>query len=129
MIVLDTHAWIWFRSDPDRLSPAARAAIDGERAMLATISCWELATLVRLGRIALDRDARAWVSHGLDAEPRVTAVPLDPEVAVAAGRLGETFPGDPADRIIYATALSLGCQLVTKDRRLRAFAPDRTLWD
>jgi PIN domain nuclease of toxin-antitoxin system len=50
-------------------------------------------------------------------------------VAVAAGRLGETFPGDPADRIIYATALSLGCRLVTKDRRLRAFAPDKTLWD
>jgi PIN domain nuclease of toxin-antitoxin system len=129
VIVLDTHAWIWLRSDPDRLSSAARAALDGERVMLATISCWELATLVRLGRIALDREAGSWVAQGLDAEPRVTAVPLDPEVAVAAGGLGESFPGDPADRIIYATALSLGCQLVTKDRRLRAFAPDRTLWD
>ena len=129
MILLDTHAWIWLRSDPDRLSPAARAAVNGERAMLATISCWELATLVRLGRIALDREAGAWVSHGLGAEPQVTAVPLDPEVAVTAGGLAEAFPGDPADRIIYATALSLGCRLVTKDRRLRTFAPDRTLWD
>lgn len=129
MIVLDTHAWIWLRSDPDRLPSAARRAIDRERAMLATISCWELATLVRLGRLALDRDATAWVSNALTAEPPVEAVSLGRDVAVAAGELGEPFPGDPADRIIYATARSLGCRLVTKDRRLRDFAPDDTIWD
>jgi PIN domain nuclease of toxin-antitoxin system len=128
VIVLDTHAWIWLRSDPDRLSPTARDAVGRERALLATISCWELATLVRLGRIALDRDTRAWVSHALAAEPRIDTVDLTPEVAVRAGELGDVFPGDPPDRIIYATAQALGCRLVTKDRRLRAFAPAHTIW-
>lgn len=129
LIVLDTHAWVWLRSDPDRLPAVARQAIDSEPAVLATMSCWELATLVRLGRLSLDRDTRAWVSQALEAEPAVRAVALGPDVAVAAGELGQQFPGDPADRIIYATARALHSRLVTKDRRIRDFAPDDTVWD
>lgn len=129
VIVLDTHAWVWLLSEPEQLSTAAREVISAEHPVLSAISCWELATLVRLGRLSLDRDTWAWVSHALRADPSVQVVGLGPEIAVAAGELGELFPGDPADRIIYATARALGCRLVTKDRRIRQFAPADTIWD
>jgi PIN domain nuclease of toxin-antitoxin system len=129
VIVLDTHAWIWLRSDPDRVPPVSRELVGREEAALSAISCWELATLVRLGRVSLDRDPGAWVSQALDADPPVRAVPLGHDVALTAGMLDDPFPGDPADRIIFATTRSLGARLVTKDRRLREFAPAETVWD
>ncbi|MHB8295234.1 MAG: type II toxin-antitoxin system VapC family toxin [Acidimicrobiales bacterium] len=129
MILLDTHAWLWLRSDPDRLSVAARDAASREQTVVASISCWELVTLARLGRVSLDRDAGPWISHALAAQPAVEAIKLTTGIAVSAGELGGAFPGDPADRVIYATARSLGCRLVTKDRRIRRFAPDDTIWD
>lgn len=84
--------------------------------------------LVLRGRISLDRDVGAWVRQAL-AEPRIEPIAPSPEVAVAAGLLDpERFPGDPADRMIYATTRSLGATLVTRDRAIRAFDPALTLW-
>lgn len=55
--------------------------------------------------------------------------PLEPRIAVDAALLdARAFPADPADRMIYATARSIGATLITKDRRLRAFDPRGTLW-
>ena len=49
-------------------------------------------------------------------------MPLLPEIAVTAGMLdGKEFPGDPADRMIYATARAAGLALATRDERLRAY--------
>jgi PIN domain nuclease of toxin-antitoxin system len=79
------------------------------------------------GRVEVEADTAIWVSRAL-AEERVEALPLDPEVAVAAGMLGSRLGGDLADRIIYATAVAVGAPLVTKDRRLRDFDPRSTLW-
>jgi PIN domain nuclease of toxin-antitoxin system len=75
----------------------------------------------------VEPDVATWVSRAL-AQERVEPLPLDPEVAVAAGVLGSRLGGDPADRIIYATAAAVGAPLVTKDRRLRDFDPGLTLW-
>jgi PIN domain nuclease of toxin-antitoxin system len=85
-----------------------------------------LATLVAARRIGLDRSVEAWVAHAL-AGP-VEALPVTAEIAVAAGVLGRGFPGDPGDRIIYATARAESVPLVTRDRRLRTIDPDGTLW-
>jgi PIN domain nuclease of toxin-antitoxin system len=127
-VVLDTHAWLWLRSDPDRLSPTARQAIeDADRLGICAISCWEVATLARRGRIALDRDVEAWIGQAL-AGQRVESVPLTAEIATTAGLLDERFPGDPADRIIYATARASSAPLITRDRALRSFDPQRTIW-
>ena len=66
MIVLDTHAWIWWRADPGRLSaPAADVIVAADRIGLSAVSVWELGMLVRLGRISLDRDVARWVRHAL----------------------------------------------------------------
>jgi PIN domain nuclease of toxin-antitoxin system len=129
VIVLDTHAWIWWLSSPERLSATARdAAADAAALSVSTLSVWELATLERRGRIALDRDVRDWVRRAL-SDDRVVAVAPGVDVAVAAARLdSRAFPGDPADRLIYATAQSLEAPLITRDARLRAFDPTGTIW-
>jgi PIN domain nuclease of toxin-antitoxin system len=128
VIVLDTHVWLWWSSDPDRLSAAARAAIaEASEVGICTISCWELTMLARRGRIELDRMPADWVRRGL-AQNNVKSVPLTAEDAVAAASVADTFAGDPADRIIYSTARRLGARLVTRDERLRLFDPQRTLW-
>jgi PIN domain nuclease of toxin-antitoxin system len=78
-------------------------------------------------RIQLDRDVLVWIRQAL-AMPRVELLPLTPEISVAAAGFGVDFAGDPADRIIAATALELRAPLVTKDLRLRAFKQLKTIW-
>src|SRR5438132_458390 len=77
-----------------------------------------LALLVARRRVGLDRDVLAWMKHAL-ALARVELVPLSPEIGVAAAGLDKRFPGDPADRIIVASALDAKCAIVTKDRLIR----------
>jgi PIN domain nuclease of toxin-antitoxin system len=129
VIVLDTHAWLWWTAEPAKLSLPAQDAIDhADRIGIATISCWEVTMLVEAGRIELDRSAGAWIDQAL-ADVRSEPLPLTSTVAVQAALLSrEEFVGDPADRIIYATARSSGSRLVTRDRRLRAFDPRGTIW-
>lgn len=128
MIVLDTHAWIWWAASPGRLSARARAAVDAAGAVgVAAISVWELAMLVAKKRLELDRDVLAWARQAL-ALPRVALLPLSPEIAVASCTLPAEFAGDPADRIIVATALENGAVVVSKDARLRGLETVRTIW-
>lgn len=129
MIVLDTHAWLWWLAQPSKLSRAARRAIDeADTIAISTISAWEVTMLVQRGRIALDRDVATWVRQAL-APARVTAAPPTADVAVAAGLLDrDGFPGDPADRLIYATARASRARLVTRDEALRRFDAHTTVW-
>lgn len=128
MIVLDTHVLLWLASDPDRLGPAARVAVeqDPERAISA-ISAQEIAYLVMRGRIELDRPAGRWIRDAMAAyEVHVLAANLS--IAVRAGSLDDSFPGDPADRLIYSTAVQHDAQLVSADERLRRVDPERVVW-
>ena len=129
MVLLDTHAWIWWTDDPARLSAAARDAIERSDAIgVAAISCWELGMLAMGGRLTLDREVSRWVRQAL-AQPGVVAIPLTPKVALDAALLeSEDFVGDPADRLIYATARDAGAPLVTRDARLLAFDARGTIW-
>lgn len=114
--LLDTHALLWWQAGSDRLSKRARKAIEGsEEVCISAISLWETTTLLRLGRIRLDRPIERWVADLL-AGP-VRCVEVDSAIAVGAGRL-DPFGGDPADRVIYTTALRRHLPLITKDRRL-----------
>lgn len=128
--MLDTHAWLWWVSDPDRLGASARQQIDREDEIgVATISAWEVAMLVQRGRIALDRPLEQWIAHAI-ANPRVVTLNLTVSTAMRAGLLHrEEFHGDPADRIIYESARAWNARLATKDRALRAFDPRITVWD
>ena len=128
-VVLDTHAWLWWCSEPARLGEEGRAAIErAETIGVATISCWEVAMLMVRGRVRLDREPRRWITQAL-ARPGVLALPLTPTAAVEAALLAEAdFPGDPADRIIDATARELGGQLISEDPALHAYDARNVLW-
>jgi PIN domain nuclease of toxin-antitoxin system len=129
VIVLDTHAWLWWMSSPERLSDDAAASIaDASAIGVSTLSAWEVAMLASRGRISLDRDVGLWVKRAL-AEQRVEPLAPGVEITLDAGLLdARGFPGDPADRFIYATARAVDAPLVTRDARIRAFAPSTTLW-
>jgi PIN domain nuclease of toxin-antitoxin system len=129
LIVLDTHAWLWWMDDPGRLSEQAVSTLaDAKDVAISTVSVWELATLAARGWITLDRDTGDWVRRAL-SDGRINALPPDIEVALGAGLLDvRAFPGDSADRLIFATARAFDAPLITRDERLRAFAPDQTIW-
>lgn len=129
MVLLDTHAWMWWIDAPKLLSKAAARAIDeADRVAVSTISCLEVGMLVARGRVRLDRDLREWVRRAL-ALRRIEAVSADVDIAVQASLLDRaSFPTDPADQIIYATARAINATLITKDRRIREFDPRGTLW-
>ena len=129
MIVLDTHAWIWWAAGSSHLSAAARHAIDGADTLgVCAISVWEVAMLVAKRRLEFDRDVLVWLKQAL-ALPRVELLSLSPEVAVEAAGLPSSFPGDPADRIIVATARQHRARLVSRDARIRRFAGATTVWN
>jgi PIN domain nuclease of toxin-antitoxin system len=126
--VLDTHAWLWWVDEDPRLSDDARAAIEGSAELLVSaISVWELATLERLGRLKLIPDSRLWVRRAL-ARSGLVSTPVTPEIGMLAGSLPVPFPGDAADRIIYATAVARDLRLVTGDRRIARHDPERVVW-
>ena len=128
MTFLDTHTWVWWVDGDPRLSEAALAAIEsGDDVAVSAISVWELATLERLGRLRLLPDIRTWVRRAL-AHGGVRLHDVTSEVALVAGSLLSPFPGDPADRIIYATVLTHDGRLVSADRRLARHDPGRVLW-
>ena len=129
MIVLDTHAWIWWVSDPAKLSRKTQAALHYATTIgICPISCWEIATKVTQGKLTLDRELRVWMRQAL-ARPGVTLIPISPDIAITAGQLGQQgFHGDPADRLIVSSALQLGVELITKDRNIRTFPLVRTVW-
>jgi len=133
LIVLDTHAWVWWLSRPERLPEPARAAIgesldDGTPVHVSAISAWEVALLVERGRLELTMEVTDWISRA-ESAPEVRFVPVDHRVGLRAVQL-PCFPHkDPADRMIVATALDLGAALVTADRRLQDYTPVATIWD
>jgi PIN domain nuclease of toxin-antitoxin system len=131
--VLDTHAWVWWVADPGRLPPAVRRHIAGvlERGAplhVSAISAWEVAMLVQRRRLELTMDVAAWVAR-CEAAPELAFVPVDNRIALRSVSLPDFPHGDPADRIIVATALDLDAALVTGDRRLRGYAPVASVWD
>jgi len=131
VIVLDTHALIWWINDPGLLGRAARRAINdaAERNELfvSVISAWEIALLSEKGRLVLTMDVRDWLAR-CEALPFLSFIPLSVAIAVESVRLADFPHPDPADRIIVATAMSLGAKLATKDSRLINYANIKTVW-
>jgi PIN domain nuclease of toxin-antitoxin system len=126
VLVLDTHAVVWWAAEPKRLGRAASQRIaTAERLGIPAIVFWEVALLVRKGRLDLGMSVSDW-SRALQAVPRIDALVLTPEIAVKADEL-DMHP-DPADRFIVATALQWRCPVVSKDRLLRKLTFVETVW-
>lgn len=126
MIVPDTHAWVWFAADHRLLSDAALDAIrNADRIGVSAISVWEVGMLCAKGRLKVAPGVREWVAAAL-ALDKVDLLPLSPESAILSTELA--LHGDPADRIIVATALVASAQLVTKDDRIRQSGLVPSIW-
>jgi PIN domain nuclease of toxin-antitoxin system len=127
VIVLDTHALIWWRVAPEKLGRSARRACErGTSLGVSAISFWEIGTLVARGRLKIRIPLGDWVRETLDG-PRLESLVVTPEVAVLAASL--SMQGDPADRIIVATALQERCKLVTRDEAIAKSNVVDTVWD
>lgn len=131
MIFLDTHAWIWWVSNPEFLSEKAKQIIDeavaNRNVLISTISTWEVAMLVSRGRLKLTMPPDDWVAAS-EALPFFDFVPVSNSIALKSVQLPGVLHNDPADRIIIATAISLGAVLVTKDEKIRNYEHVKTVW-
>ena len=131
MIVLDTHAWIWFISNPNFLSKragkAVNAAAEDNGILISSISAWELALLIKKKRLHLTLEVTDWIAKS-ESLPFIQFVPVTNSIAVKSINLPLPLHSDPADRIIIATALSVGAPLVTKDKKLLDYSPIKTIW-
>ncbi|MGH3933220.1 MAG: type II toxin-antitoxin system VapC family toxin [Pseudonocardiaceae bacterium] len=127
-LLLDTHVLQWWSAEPERLSAAATDAIAvADELAVAAISWYELAWLAAHERIVVTIPVPSWLARLTSG---VRTVGITPAIAHTALALPSTFPGDPADRLIYATAVECGWSLVSKDRRLREHPYPRkvTIW-
>ena len=131
MIVLDTHVWVWWLDDPDALPARARKRVREAAAdhaiYVSAISTWEVLLLNARKRLQFTMDAQDWVARS-EALPFLHFVPVDNAIAIRAVRLAEPFHKDPADRIIVATAMTMGVPIVSSDARIRAYPHVEAIW-
>ena len=129
MILLDTHVLIWAVADSKRLSRTAaseiRRARHNEGLAVSAISLWELAFLFARGRIQAYGTVEASVRLLLE---ELSVRPITPEIAALAAQFPDDFSGDPADRLIGATARAEGLTLITRDESLRRSPLLKTVW-
>jgi PIN domain nuclease of toxin-antitoxin system len=129
LIILDTHAVLWSLGDSPRLSSKARNAIGEARQSgpihVASITLLEVARLAAARHIVTTATLDALLSS---IETEFTVLPITAAIAAATTRLPASYPRDPADRIIAATALVHGATLVTADERIRKAKAVRTVW-
>lgn len=131
MILLDTHVLVWMVSNSSLLSRAAarelrKAEWSGELA-IASITLWELALLYHRGRLRTSGSIESAIRTIVE-KSRVRVIEVTPEIAALTTTFPETYPRDPGDRLIGATARALGIPLVTEDERIQSSPLVRCIW-
>jgi len=133
VIVLDTHALVWWVSGDNRLSAPACERIEqelaspGRQVLVSAISAWEIAMLVERGRIALAMDLDEWL-QAVESLDGIALVPLSVQLAVQSATLPGEFHKDPADRMIVALARERNAVLVTADDKIQRYPHVRWAW-
>jgi len=122
-LLLDTHVVLWWLFDAPQYPELFRARVEraleaGERVGLSAISLWEIAKLFELGRLEFELVLDD-VLHLLESNGSIRVLPLTRQIAAESTRLGRTFPKDPADQIIAATARCHELRLLTADEAIR----------
>jgi PIN domain nuclease of toxin-antitoxin system len=121
-VILDTHVWVWWLLPDSPLSPRERKALDDIAAdkgiLLPAICQWEAQMLHSKERIDLPVPFATWLRRAAGAD-MLTVLPLNADVVIAVYDLPNTFHGDPADRIIVATARAHNLPLATHDDAIK----------
>jgi PIN domain nuclease of toxin-antitoxin system len=129
VIILDTHAWIWWTSGSKKLADKAADSIGkANKIGIPAICCWELAMLEAKKRVGFNIEVQLWIDIALQNN-KVDLIPLSPEIAVLSSRLPGNFHGDPADRIIVASSILCKAPLISKDRKIQNYSFVKTVWD
>ena len=119
MVLLDTHVLLWLKDEPRHIGRTASSRLEIAMATgevwLSVISFWEIGMLARKRKIKISMPLASWRAE-LSARA-IREIPIDGLTAAQAGEL-DWEHGDPADRIILATAMRLGLRLLTADRRI-----------
>ena len=129
MILLDTHVAIWLADEVEKISKPASQAIRVRGAKegigIAAITLFEVAWLIHRGKVQFPGTLEAVLD---EMSARYTVVPINAQIAAIATQFPDDFPGDPGDRLIGATALSLGATLITRDEKMRQYSRLQTVW-
>ena len=130
MILVDTNVVLWLAFDEAQLSKTARTTIaearrSAEGLAISAITLLELATLANKGRIGIDIGLESFLQ---EVETRFAVLPITSRACAYVTKLPATYPKDPADRIIGATALVEGLALITADREIRRSKTVKTIW-
>jgi PIN domain nuclease of toxin-antitoxin system len=130
LILVDTHVVVWLAFDQTQISSKARAAIEEARALrdglaISDMTLWEVGTLAGRGRIQLGINLESFLQ---ELEARFVVLPITSRACARAMSFPTTYPKDPADRIIGATALVEGLSLITADREIRRSKLVPTIW-
>jgi len=125
-LLLDTHAWVWFVSGEEkrfarRAWRAIERACKRDDCWVSVISVWEVGMLVSKGRLTLSMSPAEWTKRALQA-PGMSLAPLTREAAVESSFLPGHLHGDPADRLLVATARHLRARLATADDKILSYA-------
>lgn len=130
MVVCDTHVLLYWASAPERLSALAAKTIDRElesgRLACADISLWEIAMLTSRGRIVIPVPPADYI-RDIVLAMRLKVLPITPEIAALA-QDARFRHGDPADRLIGASALQHRACLISADRQLAGVEGLRVIW-
>lgn len=126
-MLLDTHTWVWLNNGSNELSKKIIHYIDDAaengKIFISAISVWELATLASKKRLILRTSLKEWVDEAL-SQIGVELVPLTPDISIESSQLPNGFHGDPADRLIVATARIKRMILLTRDRKIMDYAKE-----
>jgi PIN domain nuclease of toxin-antitoxin system len=130
LILLDTHVVVWLAQEYQRISPKAQATIEEARKKdgglaVSDITLFEIALLASRGRVNFKPDVETTLS---EVERQFIVLPITANIALQAFELPASYPNDPVDRIIGATALIEDIPLLTADREIRKSGLVPTIW-
>lgn len=129
--LLDTHTWIWWNMNPQKLSKKVKDIIGKsdlyDEMLLSAISPWEFSKLLEKKRIGISCNPEDWINVALDM-PKLRIIPLSPILSYRSTILPQPFHNDPAGQIIVATARAENATLLTKDEKIHAYENVKSLW-
>ena len=127
-LLLDTHVLIWFAEGTLPPDIVATIVDSGLRrpCRYSPVSAWEASLLARpnhqgVPRYRFDPDPLRWYND-LSRVPYFEETALTAEILIASSDLPGEFHADPADRMLVATARALSCDIITRDRKILAYA-------